>query len=384
MSDEKKSSNNKIASLLEKAKNRKKPGSQYEAQDAPSEQIEDLHLDVEDVTREQETPPELTETVDEEELILDENGEGTKRPGLMSRLNMKQRVLLAGVIVIVFVGAQKTLSNKKSLDYLDQSPTDVASATAESPNELSSEPLMDDGFEPIDQGEIAPDTNTVNLTIDPGENNAAASNAFGSDPFGDVDDPIGTLDDPQTPPADTSVQEGVTDQPDPSPVFEDAGETFSTPAIDEGPLNEDASLPPQDFVESRQPSTEIRQVQSEIAKLNSEVSAISQSVVSIRQEMSSSSATNRELLTQVSKLMAALKERDAQVRQMKSRPDIDDLVIFRAASNCSTCVPHALFTWNGKDVEVGDGLEWQGYEVAIRGDRMTLRNEQDVYHYWYR
>lgn len=131
-------------------------------------------------------------------------------------------------------------------------------------------------------------------------------------------------------------------------------------------------------------SGEIADINMRLQKLNSVVSSLSQSVVSIENDVANSTQDDRALRREIQALMSAFKERDQKVRSFEDRPELSDLVIFRAAANCSSCVPHALFHWNGSEVEVGDGLQWQGFSVAIRGDRLSLIKGDDEFHYWYR
>lgn len=391
MSDEKKNGDNRIAWLVDKVKNRHAKGDSPEEPVPPADEVE---FHVEDPTREQSTPPELTDQVEHEETLeLDEDDE--RKGNFISRMSLTQRIVLCVVAAIAFIGVQKTLSGKEDLDYLnDQGQTQPMANTnapaGAAPQEIEtpSSPASDDGFEPIDQGSIAPDQNALNLTGNEVPSDTLASDAFSMDPIEQAEGPdnstgesMDSSEGGEATDQDTASTPEASDRSDES--FDLAPDSFASSDNSE-PRGTSSTIPPQDFSQSGLTDSQIEQIQSDIGNLNSELSALSQSVVSIKEEMSSTASANRELVTQVSQLMEALEKREEQVKQMESRPEIRDLVIFRAASDCRNCVPHAFFTWNGKEIEVGDGLQWQGYEVAIRGDRMTLLNDQDTHHYWYR
>lgn len=391
-----------ITKLVTKARNHFK-----DPEDTPKkESDEHLELDVPDPTTEQETPPVLHEGDLGEGMELNEQEEERPKGGFLARMSMVQRVILFCLIAVVIIGLQRTMTGRDDIAYLDQDP-EGGSSQESAPDPTSDMASMDDpippapssdGFEPIDQGSVSPDTNAIDLTIDPDQ--AEENNAFSEDAMepetGPASQDLAQQDATEAPGSDSPETAGFSggmggmeSVGDPDSFGSDG---LSAVSFDEaapqtpdeigtdpggfGPAPDNESLPISD--------DEFSELQKKVASLNSEFDSLSQSVASIRGEVSKSAATNKQLASEVSNLMDAFEDQEQRIRDLDDRPTISDLVIFRAANNCNTCVPHALFIWNDQEVEVGDGLEWHGFNVAIRGDRMSLRKGDDVYHYWYR
>lgn len=416
MSDEeKKNGNAKIAQLVSKAKG---TFGQKEASE-PQDPLDDsLELDVEDPTRPQDTPPTLSQEHDDLELEA-EADEGGKKENFLGRMTMVQRVILVAVVgAVAFVGHRTINGGGSDLTYLAEgepaqsqqaSPASTPPEPAASPNPERSG-SSEDGFEPIAQGNVAPDSNAIDLT--PGSSEAEAENAFSLDPIDSG------FDSGEASPADSDSGESSLGRADaevagtensPSGDSQESANAQFDGSVSESGLAGDSAAASGEalgqmtldgeFIEPPSPSGtgfgsaasapslasgEIEDIKTRLRELNSVVSSLSQSVVSIENDVSSSAQDDRALRREIQALMSALKERDQKVRSLEDRPELSDLVIFRAAANCSSCVPHALFRWNGNEVEVGDGLQWQGYSVAIRGDRLSLIKGDDEFHYWYR
>lgn len=410
--DEKKNGNAKIASLVNRAKgrfNKQEPDEPQESRD------DSLELDVEDPTRPQETPPTLTAGRDDLELDAEE-ADGGKKENFLGRMTMMQRAILVAVVVgAVFIGHRTINDAGADMGYLGQDePTQTQPGSTQREQEAAanqeSATTPSDGFEPIAQGNIAPDNNAIDLT--PGSSVNDADNAFSLDPIEpeltSADASAGKAD------ADKSSLEGTNPEVTGAPDFGSANDDSSRGGNFDGAVS-GSDLGEDDVMVSNQPlgqmtldgefipapsrrggdfgsrssapsvaPTEIKDIKAKLQSLNSVVSSLSQSVVSIENEVSNSTQDDAALRKEIRTLMSELKVRDQKVRSLTDRPELSDLVIFRAAANCSSCVPHALFSWDGDEVEVGDGLQWQGFDVAIRGDRLSLIKGADEYHYWYR
>lgn len=413
--DEKKNGNEKIASLVNRARQKfNKPET-----DVAHEHREDsLELDVEDPTRPQETPATLNEDRDDLELDADRDSDD-KQENFLGRMTMLQRLILVGVVMAVgFVGYNSMTGAGSDLAYLNQAESGQTqeARTGDIRQEPSGAALQatddtqNDGLEPIAQGAVAADSNAIDLT--PGSTVTDAQSAFSLDPIeseiqsadsasrqsvsedGVIEDPSSEL--MATPDFgsgnDSRLSGGDSDGSVTDSDLGDDGDIASGPATDQmsfeggvvpAPARQDGDFGSLDGSSTVTPA-EVEDIRDKLKSLNSVVSSLSQSVSSIENEISDSSRGDEALRKEVRALMSELKVRDQKVRSLIDRPELSDLVIFRAAANCSACVPHALFNWNGADVEVGDGLQWQGFSVAIRGDRLSLIKGDDEYHYWYR
>lgn len=396
---------NKIASLVNLAKNRKKAESSPETESFDNDERLDLELD--DPTRPQQTPPELETPYEEPFEIKSEHENEGKKEGFLSRFTMSQRIILMGVIAVAVFGAQSMTSNDR-LDYLEpESATHdhAASSSAQTKDGLGAQSETagaptSDGFEPIDQGNIAPDTNSINLTGNPEPESAASE--FSMDPLDPGSEASG---------AEVTVsEEEAFPVPEETPSFGGSDVETSGQNLAQMPENMpgdsmQASFTDENVSSQQEPATDdnfggfepepptptapvdsaaIDSVENKISDLNEKFTSLQQSVRSIKSDVQLTASSNKDLTKSVERLMAELEEREQKLQDLRDRPNITDLVIFRAASSCATCVPHALFNWGGKDIEVGDGLKWQGFDVAIRGDRLTLRKDGEDFHYWYR
>lgn len=403
MSDgEKKNGNAKIAQLVNKAKGAfPKP----ETSELPGASDDSLDLDVEDPTRPQETPPTLAPEGDDLELESETDDDG-KRENFLGRMTMAQRVILVGALgAAAFVGHRVINGPGADLPYLAEGEPRQAQHTASTPERQRDEVPESDGFEPIAQGTVTPDSNAIDLS--PESSDANVENAFTLDPIAPVfesseanvseisqgpenpqvtgtssfsstmnNTPSGTDFDGAVSESDLAKANVIVSNRSSGGMTLD-GEPTAPPSLSGGDLDSSGGNP-------SAATAEMEDIKARLLNLNSVVSSLSQSIVSIENEISNSAQDDRALREEVRILMSELKDRNQIVHSLKSRPELSGLVIFRAAANCSTCVPHALFNWNGKEVEVGDGLQWRGFSVAIRGDRLSLIKGDDAFHYWYR
>lgn len=386
--DKNKPTEGKLGKLISMARDSK---NKAQSPEKPNQShADDLELDLTDPTKGQETPPELHDPLEREDpLELDAEGESkesSRNP--LRNLTLGQRIMLIGVLGIIFVGGKNIFSgDTPSMAELNQG---LPQEQSKGPRETSEDVTDSNGLQPIDQGMVAPDANAVNVLPD--------------SEFASVEesDELVSLTPPEGPDAPDAEQIANPTSPDKmllsasddplSGQIESTGD-FSTEGDDldsstsEGTFDEyfasgdmaEPSPPPTDAPQAASAS-----ISNEIVTLRNEIEELSHFVSSIESGIQSSSRSNEELADQVATLMAELKQRDRQLDDLADRPEVTDLVIFTAAANCSTCVPHALFRWNGKEHEVGDGLSWNGFQVAIRGDRMSLVKDQDQFHYWYR
>ena len=66
----------------------------------------------------------------------------------------------------------------------------------------------------------------------------------------------------------------------------------------------------------------------------------------------------------------------------KDRPAIEDLIISMPTSECESCVVHAEWMHQGILIQKANNSKWLAFDVIIKGDRLTLRNNNGSYDFW--
>jgi hypothetical protein len=80
------------------------------------------------------------------------------------------------------------------------------------------------------------------------------------------------------------------------------------------------------------------------------------------------------LRQEVSALSTVFKKHTTKKKTKHYKPKISVKEIASASKNCAECISHALITYNKKEVFVGDGEHYKGYEISVRGDRVVFTN----------
>lgn len=314
-----------------------------------------------------------------------------------AEMSFAKRMIVVGVAAIIVVGFFNTKTTTKDFD--PSQPPKMSAQERQASDDL-------DGFESIPQGDVSKDPNAIDVRVG-ADNNTSDKVHASEDPADPTAPPVDmavaedampeasqTLGAPvplndaviQSPPSEPSSPAPIPssnnvitfdDQPS-QPSFGNSGSENVT-APDEDLFGSPAELSMTGSGENISVSKG-----SELVTLRNKVGDMAQSLSSIESKVEKSNSNNQALRRQIENLMRELEAKSELAAAIGNRPEITDLVIFNSARNCSSCVPHAVFRWNGTEQEVGDGLSWNGFNIAIRGDQLTLTRNDDQFHYWYR
>lgn len=374
----------KLSYLVSKAKEFRKGAGSSDRSVEDQSYEDDFSLgDVHDPARLQPSSLDATEHVDPDPFEVQGEAaadEGAKPKGIAG-LSMGKKLILLGVAGVGVFGFQQM----KSPTELPATPpaqqveyTAEQGTTQQSPSEAET-----DVFTQLKQ---MPQRNENIIDVTgrdvPAELTAAGESLSSTDDLPMNEDLAFDLSPPgeSLPAPAAAASPAFASQPGASPDLQTTGDSSMSEFTD--PSAEDLMAAQESMTTSGAALSEADR--ENIVTVRNQVEDLSQSVTSIEERVLESLSSNRELTRQVSQLMSELRRKNSELASFEGRPNITDLVIFTAASNCSECVPHAVFSWNQQQHEVGDGLRWNDFDASITGDRLTLAKDGEYFHYWYR
>lgn len=327
---------------------------------------------LEDTTSNADASPLIVENIDETPADAQKKTFLTPAIILFSKLNRRQKFsvfLVLGLVIIGIFG-----------------PDTGSQVSTEQANQPSS-------------GQDSPSsrvpTNHAPLTTDEDHGWVTVDNQFDFQSMEinfDLDGEDSTLVDPQPPADQTTIEEQASNVPNsdatPSPsLLPGATERISPESLlpPMSPTMDDLGLlpPPVEPLVELAPPPPINSVPEPVdqKEISAEVPKKGEKSLSTDKKTSKVSESKPQ-----KKVVAKTKAATTQPRvdQAVLRPQIKDLVIYRASPDCDICIPHAYFKIGKDEHEVGDGLEWEGFKVRINGDRMTLSKNSKSFDFWYR